>query len=249
MAARAWKALLMGGALIGSAALADPVTPPPTPADYAALAKLPDWSGTWQPDWSQLFSSREADKPSLTPTAAAALAKFDAEKAKGEHQQTDAANCVPPGMPQIMRMPYPIEFIYSPGRVTIAAETYSQVRRVYTDGRPLPDDPDPAFNGHSIGHWEGDTLVVETNGLNPQTSIVAGVHPTAKTRIRETFHLDKPDVMRVDTIITDPDVFAKPFELKQAYVRKRDWEIREYVCQENNHDASDEFGRPSMKLD
>ncbi len=50
---------------------------------------------------------------------------------------------MPPGMPQIMRMPYPIEFIYSPERVTIVTETESQVRRIYTDGRPLPDDPDP----------------------------------------------------------------------------------------------------------
>jgi hypothetical protein len=152
-------------------------------------------------------------------------------------------------MPGIMRMPYPIEFLFNPGRVTIGIETYSQVRRIYTDGRPLPDDPDPAFNGSSIGKWEGDTLVVDTVGLNSKTSIVPGIHPTEQTRIRETFHLEKPDVLLLTTTITDPTLFAAPFEQKQAYARHREWQIREYVCQENNRDAADPFGRPSMKLD
>lgn len=248
MAGKAWAALAVGSALIGSSALADPApTPPATLSDYTALARLPDWSGVWQMDWKYL-GSRGEEKPSLTPSAAAALAQYNAAKAKGENQQTDGANCVPPGMPQIMRMPYPIEFVYSPGRVTILAETYSQVRRVYTDGSPLPDDPDPAFNGSSVGHWEGDTLVVDTIGLNPMTSIIPGVHPTEKTRIRETYRLEKPDLLRVHTVITDPDVFTRPLELTQAYVRERGWRIREYVCQENNRDASDKFGRPSLDL-
>ncbi|MGI4880539.1 MAG: hypothetical protein ACRYG4_23995 [Janthinobacterium lividum] len=243
---RIWALVLP--AVLSGAALADPHIAPPQPADYAALARLPDWSGTWQPDWSSLFGARAGLKPPLTPAAAATAAAFEAGKGKGENLQTDAANCVPPGMPQIMRMPYPIEFIYSPGRVTIAAETYSQVRRIYTDGRPLPADPDPAYNGWSIGHWDGDTLVVDTIGLNARTSILPGIHPTDQARIRERFHLVKPDVLLVETEITDPTVFAQPFELKQAYVRKRDWQIREYVCQENNRDASDPFGRPSLDI-
>jgi len=232
----------------GSVAVADPITPPPTPADYAALGKLPDWSGIWQPEWGTLFASRAASKPVLQPEAAKVLAQFDADKAKGENLQTDAANCVPPGMPQIMRMPYPIEFIYSPGRVTIAIETDSQVRRIYTDGRPLPTDPDPTFNGSSIGHWEGDSLIVDTNGLNPRNSIVEGVHPTDKTRIHEVIRLGKPDHMEIETTITDPTVFKQPLVLRTSYVRKRDWQIREYVCQENNRDAADPFGRPSLDI-
>jgi hypothetical protein len=222
---------------------------PATAAEYTALAQLPDWTGTWQPDWSQLYGPRGGPEPKLTPAAAKVLAEYKSKQAKGENTQTEAANCVPPGMPQIMRMPYPIEFLFNPGRVTIAAETYSQVRRIYTDGRALPEDPDPAFNGWSVGKWQGDTLVAETNGLNPNTSLMAGVHPTEQTRIHETFHLEKPDLMLVTTTITDPGVFTEPLVLKQAYARKRDWQIREYVCQENNRDAADELGRPSMNIE
>ncbi|MDB5682559.1 MAG: hypothetical protein JWM38_1866 [Sphingomonas bacterium] len=237
----------LGAIAIATAAAAD--VKPATAADYAALAKLPDWSGTWQPDWSTLYGPRTGPTPSFTPAAAQTLAAFKAKQAKGENLQTEAANCVPNGMPQIMRMPYPIEFIFSPGRVTIAIETYSQVRRIYTDGRALPEDPDPTYNGSSVGRWEGDTLIVDTIGLNPATSILPGIHPTEQTRIRETFRLEKPDMMLATTTITDPTLFAQPFELKQAYVRHRDWDIREYVCQENNRDAADEFGRPSMNIE
>jgi hypothetical protein len=224
-----------------------PETPMP-PADYAALAKLPDWRGVWQPDWSTIASRNRAD-PAFTPAAAKAAAAFKAQQAEGKNLQTEAANCVPSGMPQIMRMPYPIEFIYSPDRVTIVIETYSQVRRVYTDGRPLPEDPDPAFNGSSVGRWEGGTLVIDTIGLNPATNIVPGIHPTEQTRIRERISLENPKLMVIETTVTDPTIFAKPLVMTQKYIREPTWQIREYVCQENNKDAADEFGRPSMKLD
>ena len=90
----------------------------------------------------------------------------------GEEQPTGpppeenlAANCLPPGMPGIMGQPYPMEFLMTPGQVTIVIEAYNQIRHIYTDGRPLPADPDPTFYGTSVGHWEGDTLVAETVGF------------------------------------------------------------------------------------
>jgi hypothetical protein len=231
------------------AAFADPITQPAKPGEYAALASLPDWSGAWQPDWSGLFASRAASVPVLLPEPAKKLAAFEEGKKRGENLQTELANCVPPGMPQIMRMPYPMEFLFTPGRVTLNIETESQVRRIYTDGRPLPDDPDPYFNGWSVGHWEGDTLIVDTNGLNPKTSLVPGVHPSEKATIREKMHLVSPDKLSIETTITDPLVLAKPLVLTTNYIRKRDWQIKEYVCQENNHDKADEFGRPSFELE
>lgn len=216
--------------------------------DYSSLNDLPDWTiGVWQPDWSRLFGA--GTKPQFTPEMAKAVEAFNARKQHGENLQSAAANCRPTGMPGIMRQPYPIEFLFSPGRVTILHETFSQVRRIYTDGRALPDDPDPAFNGWSVGRWEGDVLVVDTNGLNPITSLMEGVHPTENTRIRERFFLTAPDEMTVETIITDPAIFAEPFRVTQAYQRKRDWQIREYVCEENNRDAADEQGRPTMNIE
>ena len=85
-----------------------------------------------------------------------------------------SANCLPPGMPGIMGQPYPMEFLLTPGQVTILIEAYNQIRHIYTDGRELPDDPDPTFHGTSVGHWEGDTLVVETVGFSPITQIANG---------------------------------------------------------------------------
>lgn len=242
--------ILLGcvGLALVAPALADPLTKPATPEEYAALGKLPDWTGVWQPDWSTLFASRAASAPVLLPGPAKALADFNAAKAKGENLQTELANCVPPGMPQIMRMPYPIEFLYTAGKVVLVIETESQVRHIYTDGRPLPDDPDPYYNGWSVGHWEGDTLVVDTIGLNPKTSLIAGVHPSEKAKIQERIHLIGPDKMAIQTTITDPEVLAQPFVMETNYLRRRDWQIKEYVCQENNRDAADEFGRPSLDI-
>ena len=141
-----------------------PTANPKQATAYQALAKLPDFTtGVWQVDWQSIFGpGGRSAPPQLTPDAQARMQAYLASQKRGENNQNENANCVPPGMPQIMTMPYPLEFIYSPGRVTIAIETDSQVRRIWTDGRKHPEDPDNTFNGDSVGHWEGDTLVVDT---------------------------------------------------------------------------------------
>jgi hypothetical protein len=235
--------------LMAPAAAQDfPEIKPATEADYAKLAKLPDWTGTWQPDWGGLFGRSTLPPPVLTPAAKKAQDDFNAAKAKGENLQSRQANCTPPGMPGIMRQPYPIEFLFSPGRVTIAHETYSQVRRIYTDGRRNPQDPDPAYNGWSVGHWEGDTLVVETVGLEASTTLMDGIHPTDMTKIVERIHLVQPDLITIETSITDPALFVGEYKLQNNYARKRDWVVREYVCEQNNRDGADEQGRPSFDI-
>ena len=226
-----------------------PAVKPPTQADYLALSKLPDWTGTWQPDWGGLFGRTPIAPPTLTPAAKKTQDAFNAAKTKGENLQTAQANCTPPGMPGIMRQPYPIEFIFAPGRVTLAHETYSQVRRIYTDGRKNPEDPDPAFNGWSVGHWEGDTLVVETVGLDSATTLMEGLHPTDQTKIVERIRIAQPDLISIETAITDPTLFVGAYNLRNNYVRHRDWVIREYVCEQNNRDGADESGRPSFNIE
>ncbi len=219
-------------------------------ASYAAMAKLPDWDqGVWQIDWAALFGAGgRPEPPSLTPKYASGLKEFMASQKQGENVQNDNANCVPPGMPQIMQMPYPLEFIYSPGRVTIAIETDSQVRRIYTDGRKHPDDPDPTFNGDSIGHWEGQDLVVDTVGLDPHIRMAPGVGHGDKVDIQERFHQTGPDKLAVTTTITDPEVLTKPWSVTRPYIRHRDWQIEEYVCEQNNHDSADDKGRAGFDL-
>lgn len=216
-------------------------------AAYAEVTQWPDLSGVWSPGVGA-GSRTTATPPKLTSEGQRQLDAFEAGKAEGRNLQTQAANCVPNGMPGIMRLPYPIEFVYSPGRVNILIETYSEIRRIYVDGRPLPEDPDPFFNGHSVGRWEGDSLVVETVGISPQVSVVPGLRATEQTRFRERITRVAHDRLVDEITITDPTLFAEPYVMVQNYTLQPDWEMREYVCQENNRDAADAEGRPSMDL-
>jgi len=219
-------------------------------ASFAALGKLPDWDrGVWQIDWGHLFSKGgRPTPPDLTPEYAAKFAAYTAAQKSGENVQNANANCLPPGMPGIMQMPYPLEFLFTPGRVTIAIETDSQVRRIWTDGRPLPSDPDDTFNGTSVGHWEGKDLVVDTIALAPEADIAAGVSHSDQERMQERFHQVGPDELEITTTITDPKVLTKPFVVTRPYIRHADWQIQEYVCEQNNHDAADAEGRAEFRL-
>ena len=92
---------------------------------------------------------------------------------------------------------------YTPGRVTLLGESDgNRLRRIYTDGRPHPDDPDPTFHGHSIGHWEGNTLVVDTVGIIPQAFIAiseaAAVPNNGDMHIIEHIHLADKDILHDD---------------------------------------------------
>lgn len=236
--------MLLAGTLLATAV---PVLAQETRSEaYAEVTGWPDWSGVWSPGVGA-GSRTTATPPKLTPHGQEIMAEFEAGKTRGENLQTEGANCVPNGMPGIMRLPYPLEFVYSPGRVNILIETYSQVRRIYVDGRALPEDPDAAFNGHSVGRWEGDMLVVDTIGISPLVSVVAGLHATEQTRFRERITRDGNRL--VDEItITDPTLFAEPYVMTQAYTLQPDWEMREYICQENNRDGADADGRPLMNL-
>ena len=218
--------------------------PHPRREAYAAIAALPDLDdGVWQVDW-QAARGPGQPKPQLTP---AAQARADAGKRDG--RQNRNANCVPPGMPEIMGWPYPIEFLCSPGRVTIAIESDSQVRRIYTDGRGHAADPDPTFNGDSVGHWEDDTLVIETVALNPTTEISPGVGHSDLARIVERVRKTGPDALEIVTTIDDPRMLTAPWTTTSHFARHREWTIQEYVCEQNNHDSVDPEGRPAFRID
>lgn len=245
------KAMVRAAIAAGLVALAVPAAAqqadftPARATAYADLAQWPDFTGVWNPDWSILFGGGGGRPPVqavLTPGAQAELDAFRERQAREGVDQFLQVNCIPPGMPNIMRQPYPLEFLFSPGRVTIFAETYSQARRIYVDGRELPADPDYLFNGTSVGHWEGDVLVVETVGFGPLVSYLAGVTHGENMHIRERMWLEAADILRVETTITDPGVLAEPLVQQLAFRRQPDWEIREYVCSENNRLVDDENG-------
>ena len=224
----------------------------PTPADWAAVAKLPDFTGVWEIPLggSRVTSSGVNIRPprfaplSLTPEYEA---KRKALMAQAE-QDNQTANCLPPGMPGIMGQPYPMEFLLTPGQVTIIIEAYSETRHIYTDGRPMPDDPDPTFFGTSIGHWEGDTLVVKTVGFSTQTEIEPHVPHSDKMQILEKFRLDDPNTMSIETTVTDPEALAAPYVSNRILKRHRNWTIAEYICEQNNRNYVDQNGKAGINL-
>jgi hypothetical protein len=224
----------------------------PTVADWTALAKLPDFSGVWEigGGGGRGGGGRGGGRggapagPQLTPAAEARRKELQARPA----QDSQTTNCLPPGMPAIMGQPYPMEFLLTPGKVTIVIEAYQQVRHIYTDGRPLPADPDLKFHGTSIGKWEGDTLVVETVGFSPLTELARNIPHSGKMRIVERFRLNDPDTMSIETTITDPDVLRAPLVSSRTLRRHRDWTTAEYICEENNRNFVDSAGKAGVNL-
>ena len=235
-------------ALTISAAAQEWKSKTPVAADWAALAKLPDLTGVWESPTVGRGGREPAagppPVPQLTPAYAAKKRELDARNL----DDTEAANCLPTGMPAIMGHPYPYEFLLTPGKVTIVTEAYMQVRHIYTDGRPLPADPDPTFNGSSIGRWEGDTLIVETIGFSPLTTIARNTPHSDKMRIIERFRLTGSDTMSVETTVIDPEALARPWTTTRILARHRDWTIREYICEENNRNFLDAQGKAGVKL-
>jgi hypothetical protein len=244
--------LSFAGALLISALVAAPAGAATYPGNqgktWAEIAKLPNFTGVYETARMDRGTAgnrpptRDAP-PEFTPKAQAELAAY---KAKGA-QDTDAANCLPPGMPGVMTQPYPIQLLVTPGEVTIIQEAYMQVRHVHTDGRDHPADPDLTFNGDSIGHWEGDTLVVDTVGLAPQAVLQQGVTHTKNEHIVERYRLSDPNMLEVKTRIEDPGVLAKPWETTARYARHPEWSLAEYICEQNNRNSF-ENGKAGIDL-
>jgi hypothetical protein len=213
------------------------INPPPQAKDWADLAKLPDWSGVWTPNISDQDARIKSDPIPWNPKAAAEIAKLEAAENAGDPKGL-FVNCLPESMPSWMLITHnALEFLFTPGRVTILGESDgNRLRRIYTDGRPHPADPDPTFHGHSIGHWEGQTLVVDTVGILPETYIApsesVGVPNNGDMHVIEHIHLAGPDTLRDDLEIIAPHVLAKPWKTSRILYRQRarKYDIVEGVC-------------------
>ncbi len=219
--------------------------PPPQAKDWTDLAKLPDWSGVWTPNISDQEARIKKDPVPWTPAAAAQIAKLIAVEKAGDPKGL-FVNCLPESMPSWMLITHnALEFLYTPGRVTILGEMdANRLRRIYTDGRPHPADPDPTFHGHSIGHWEGSTLVVDTVGILPQTYIAVseavGLPNNGDLHIVERIHLVGPDILRDELEITAPHVLSRPWKTTREFFRQRTrkYDIVEGVCLQGSFSES-----------
>lgn len=237
-------ALLALGARAASANAQEDDYTPPRAESYAEVLSLPDWTGTWHQDWGRLFGVT-VEPVVLTPEAQAVQDELEARYAENGPPLDAEARCLPPGVPLIMSVGgMPIEFLFSPGRVTILTEAYGQARRIFTDGRALPEDPEPFFNGNSVGHWEGDALVVETVGLHAMNPFARGIYVphSDQMRVSERIYQPAENELAVEITITDPPVLARPHVMHVFFNRQNEFPIREYVCSENNRLITDENG-------
>jgi hypothetical protein len=212
------------------------------------LNDLPDWGGVW------VLGRPAPPAPGAPPREQPVLkgdylARYQAwQKQVRENNglvPRETSNCMPPGMPSMLGTgQYPIEFLFTPGRVTTHHEAWMQWRSIWTDGRGHPDDLEPGIFGHSIGHWEGSTLVVETVGLKTLMDMAPGIKHSPKLRILERIHQDAkdPDTLVFEVTLEDADALERPYHVAYTYKRQRDWSLMEFVCAENDRNPVDANG-------
>lgn len=201
----------------------------------------PDFNGVWVPDVKDQKRQETSNMPPWKPEIKAQVDHLIAEEKAGRPFLV-LSHCLPHGMPSWMLMTHnAFEWLTTPGRVTMLGEVDgNRMRRVYTDGRPHPEDPDLTLHGHSIGHWEGDTLVVDTVAVAPQAYIAiseaVGIPNNGDMHIVERFHLDKPNVLFDDMEITAPKVLTAPWKTTRIFRRypDRHYEITEGECAEED---------------
>ncbi len=208
----------------------------------ASKAKAePDLSGVWLPDVKDQKRQETQNIPPWKPEILPQFEHLIAEEKAGRPFLV-LSHCLPHGMPSWMLMTHnAFELLVTPGRITMLGEVDgNRMRRIYMDDRPHPEDPDLTLHGHSVGHWEGDTLVVDTTAIAPQayiaTSEAAGIPNNGDMHIVERIRLDKPNVMFDEMEITAPKVLSATWKTTRIFRRypERHYEITEGECEQED---------------
>jgi hypothetical protein len=204
----------------------------------------PDITGIWMPNGLKYLISIAADlKPEEVPFQPWAAALY---KERRENQGRDDPNnkCLPSGVPEKDAVTSPFKIMQFPGEMVILYESRTIFREIFTDGRPLPKDPNPTWQGYSIGRWEGDDFVVETNGLNDKIWMDTNGHPlTEAAHITERFRRHDYGHMDIQITIDDPKAYTKPWTITENPSLLADTDLLESVCEENNKDAQHIVGK------
>ena len=224
-----------------------PRTPAPRMADGTIdLAGDGVWNLPWVTDFAvRMPGYKEGDMPPML-----AWTKAMWEYNKGNSVKYDPEGfCLPPGGPRSMGTPYPAEIIQDRDRIVIIFEGGGHVwREIHMDGRPHPEQLNPTYFGHSVGHWEGDTLVVDTVGFNEKTWLdFGGYMHTEQLHTVERFSRPFKEVLHYESMIEDPGAYSKPWTVAWDINWSQGQELADYVCQENNKfllDMHDDLGQP-----
>jgi hypothetical protein len=218
----------------------------------------PNITGAWVPAAGGRGADRTIAPPPATLLAlkppyakdyeAQRTAEADATR-RGEPPPSAAVSCVPYGMPRMMAVAsYPVEILETPGQITIVTEAFSEVRRVFLNQPQLPiDDVPPGYYGHSVGKWEGDTLLIDTVGIKETIAGYQNIPHSDRLRITERMRLVAPDALHDQITLDDPVVLERPFTYTLAYRRLPGYKMVEFVC-ENNREYIDPQGKVRMRL-
>jgi hypothetical protein len=146
--------------------------------------------------------------------------------------------CKPPNFPRAWTLPQYIKVVQTPTLMVILHEFNAAYREVYMDGRPLPKDPNPTWNGYSVGHWEGDTLVIETNGIRDDMWLdIQGSPITESARVTERLKRINFGVMQIEIKVDDPKAYTKPWSVTIEMAYQADTPMIEEICMDNEQDV------------
>ncbi len=203
--------------------------------DLGTFAVPGDDPRTFSPYFFNILGDFKREDAPIRPEAAAV---FQAH-AKTFGKDSPGSHCMPMGVPNTELIAVPFKIIQTPDVVVMLIEADNTHRQIYTDGRPLPVDPQPSWQGYSIGKWEGDTLVVDTIGFNDKSWLDAIGHIHSESlRVQERYHRRDFGHMEMQVTIEDPKTFTKPFTFKVNQLLIPDSDILETICTENEQDRT-----------
>lgn len=204
------------------------------PAPRASNGK-PDLSGVWmvRNSGSLFYITSALKKGDILPWAAALYQ----QRANNYRKDTDGIACLPPGPKAGIAVGnLPMKIVQTPSLTVVLYEYQTIFRQIFTDGRGLPDDPNPTWMGYSVGRWDGDTFVVTTAGYNDRTSLDLAGHPhTEALRVTERYHRRDAGHLDLQVTFEDPKAYTKPWTVPVAFDLVPDGDLIEYVC-ENERD-------------
>ena len=173
-------------------------------------------------------------KPGEEPFTREGASMFQQHRASGQDFQ--GAYCLPASFPaQVFVLMS--KMIQAPNEIIVIPGTGDPPRQIYTDGRSLPKDPEPSWTGHSVGTWQGDTLVVETVGINTRAWLDGFGHPRSDAmRITERYRRRDFGHMDLEITFNDAKYYSQPFGIKTTLTLQPDTDVLDYVCTENEKD-------------
>ena len=214
------------------------------PARRAADGK-PDLSGFWMPTnpVKHLLNLAADLKPGEVPLQPWADTLYK-ERIETNGKDHPGVRCWPSGIPEKNNIPDGLKVVQTPDLIIFLHESRTIYRQIFTDGRPLPRNPQPTWMGYSIGRWDGDTLVVETIGQNGKTWLdMRGLPATEALRVTERFSRPTVGHIDIDVTIDDPKAYTKPWSVKLSWSLLPDTDLIESICEENNKDVPHMVGK------